>query len=1673
MWSSWDESTSGGCFNFPTFASNPQFPVTVNHSSPVTLGVYVHQLGQCHAIGASVIDSKGFPLTFKPAESDVLGSSSKYVREPTISFQVTLPPRKEPYMLMATTFTPGQNGDFQVSIGPPRPSSEPSSWVPTPEEQEAFLAAHATTIGLPHETEAVMGELYPHRVSIRDVWAGRSAGGCVNYPSVKDNPQFLLTVTEPDTRVCVSLTQRPDGESAASPPDVVPDVPIAFYICDKHGKKLQTLLSSDVVVSSGQYATQRQIRLITTLQPRTTPYTCMATTFEPGMEAEFEWTYASSHPIVFEKYHRVAPTASSYGMKYLASLASEWAGPTAGGSVNEATVGNNPQFYLYVPSPDTSVIIELEQTGGSSHPIAVYCADKGGMLASNMAKAEIVASSGKYVKETAVSVKTTLSPLLLPESSRSSVLESLLSITGSSSAGTTLASPADAPDLLPYTVLPSTFSPGQEGPFTVQVYSDKPLRLEPAFRDSLFLRRGLAYKATVSSAWVPGSTAGGCANFDSAASNPQFQLVVLPDGVSPRGRISMVLEQEYHDSPEAPNGKDLHIIGGYVVDNQGKRVEYLYEESIITSTPRYVQTSSVETMEALARPSRPYTVFPSTFYPDKPGTFSVTVYSDMEISLTPLPFDVDPLETAPPLVELHSIWKGDSAGGAINFPSAINNPQFSLFVPPGPDSPPDSPVNVRLTLFRQAPEMSVEIPIGFIVADVGGSRVSSELGSRALVGDSGPFISVQQVSVTMSLLPSNTPYTVMPSTFEPGVNAVFTLSARSSLPSVRMTKWRQEHDVEALKLQSLSHVVSVSSAWEGLTAGGCINFPTSALNPMYGLSVSGTEEDVHIHILLRQKAPPGKELVPIGILIAELNGADPRVSPIKEDQAIATSGDFLNAAEVTTSTTLAPSEHPYLVFVSTFAPNQEAEFDVVVTSDAPVTLTELGMDESVSSPQDGNIPLRKNKPPLKPPPLSGSGSRLAPSSASSSSDSARLAPPSLRFGGNPPRAKTVVVRLKSGEQEKEVERAKAALEDGSGQATVDAEATDTALAKAKADNLTRMFVNEDVEAESRILAALEQAKGDLSPRSAVEAQLGVLDALIDLADDFASSSLVDLSPDSSRKSSAASRPSSTSDLPTTPTTPSSPSSPGGSIASDSGDGSGNGSGGGGGGGSPNARERRMSNVSPASARMSIVPRSVARSSTLHADLMRIQSSSSPPPSASLDGGSTSPRRGSLPDLHRIRAPSADDEPLGAKGSLEDFPVVPVPVPVIRQLLEFLFSLFDSATPSHIFGTVLMQPDGMLVRAMAKTLTIKQSERIAMPLVHVFGSRSRLMILVQTLIEFEIDRTAESAGSTLFRSNTLTTKVMSAYCTVMGSDFLTAVIEPVLQKVEKDPSKMKIEKYGDNPEENIETLLGVLNSLVDSIFSSSSLMPAEIRTICHALVQRARSKFPRNEIHVLAGLVFLRFICPALVTPSKYGLRSEPLSRPVQQGLVMVSKTIQRLANGVSFPGKEPYMLRLNTFIEERSQQLNAYLMELAAVDVGLQTIKHGTAVAHFEAVEVDELSFVQGQRIYDLVTTDSPEWMCGCVNGKTGLFPAEFAIIRSEHVPKYDVEPICELTIPQRNALIDVIREVLSEAQEPIVDCLSADYRAGDDDVNVFRMEKDTRVKSTFRSRLLAKFRRQ
>ena len=76
---------------------------------------------------------------------------------------------------------------------------------------------------------------------------------------------------------------------------------------------------------------------------------------------------------------------------------------------------------------------------------------------------------------------------------------------------------------------------------------------------------------------------------------------------------------------------------------------------------------------------------------------------------------------------------------------------------------------------------------------------------------------------------------------------------------------------------------------------------------------------------------------------------------------------------------------------------------------------------------------------------------------------------------------------------------------------------------------------------------------------------------------------------------------------------------------------------------------------------------------------------------------------------------------------------------------------------------------------------------------------------------------------------------------------------------------------DELEENIRTLQKTSQMFLHKIMESVNNVPIALRNVCNLLRDIVAEKFPSSKRKVIGGFYFLRFICPAVVSPEGFGV----------------------------------------------------------------------------------------------------------------------------------------------------------------------------------------------------------
>ncbi|KAG3199507.1 hypothetical protein PC128_g5233 [Phytophthora cactorum] len=118
----------------------------------------------------------------------------------------------------------------------------------------------------------------------------------------------------------------------------------------------------------------------------------------------------------------------------------------------------------------------------------------------------------------------------------------------------------------------------------------------------------------------------------------------------------------------------------------------------------------------------------------------------------------------------------------------------------------------------------------------------------------------------------------------------------------------------------------------------------------------------------------------------------------------------------------------------------------------------------------------------------------------------------------------------------------------------------------------------------------------------------------------------------------------------------------------------------------------------------------------------------------------------------------------------------------------------------------------------------------------------------------------------------------------------------------------------------------LSSVEESLFDEV-LTPSNSSNGTSSTVSAAKEEFYMH----LGGLVFLRFLCPALVVPHKMNLTpgSAAPNKQMQRTLVLLAKLMQSLANNVEYStSTESFMVPFNSFLARNRPKLTRFYDQL-------------------------------------------------------------------------------------------------------------------------------------------------
>lgn len=219
-----------------------------------------------------------------------------------------------------------------------------------------------------------------------------------------------------------------------------------------------------------------------------------------------------------------------------------------------------------------------------------------------------------------------------------------------------------------------------------------------------------------------------------------------------------------------------------------------------------------------------------------------------------------------------------------------------------------------------------------------------------------------------------------------------------------------------------------------------------------------------------------------------------------------------------------------------------------------------------------------------------------------------------------------------------------------------------------------------------------------------------------------------------------------------------------------------------------------------------------------------------------------------------------------------------------QLVYTVDYVFPLANYDDLLNMLLRSVDQHPITSSAVYILgeiISNKTEVSQPLVRLFTHKGCISPMIKALADHEISKLTDP--TTIFRGNTLVSKMMDEAMRLSGSHYLHATLQPIIELIlserkpcEIDPTRVK---DATTVETNLVNLQEYVGKVFAAIMSSAVHCPAVLCQIFHDLRECAAKHFPANRevrYSVVSGFIFLRFFAPAILGPKLFDLTTEPL-----------------------------------------------------------------------------------------------------------------------------------------------------------------------------------------------------
>ncbi|XP_055527142.1 ras GTPase-activating protein raskol isoform X2 [Wyeomyia smithii] len=226
--------------------------------------------------------------------------------------------------------------------------------------------------------------------------------------------------------------------------------------------------------------------------------------------------------------------------------------------------------------------------------------------------------------------------------------------------------------------------------------------------------------------------------------------------------------------------------------------------------------------------------------------------------------------------------------------------------------------------------------------------------------------------------------------------------------------------------------------------------------------------------------------------------------------------------------------------------------------------------------------------------------------------------------------------------------------------------------------------------------------------------------------------------------------------------------------------------------------------------------------------------------------------------------------------------------------------------------------------------VKAKEDIGQALVLLMHAQGMAAAFLTDVVALDLLRVGDQRLT--FRGNSLATKSMEAFLKLTGEQYLQDTLSAPISEIISSDRDCEVDplKANGSLSRQQQALRNAVKTAWSSIVDSGKNFPVQLRD-CFSTFRERLQLLDREDMadNLISASIFLRFLCPAILSPSLFNITNELPSARATRNLTLVAKTLQTLANFTRFQGKENFMEFLNDFLEQEAPRMKQFLHSIS------------------------------------------------------------------------------------------------------------------------------------------------